>query len=119
LHVLALRRSFAGADLARVRAGAGGAGGLICSCTNLTQDTIVVTFLLIDSGGFFACNGETLASGGSASCDIASSALPRLCKVRRDDGAPAKTRQLACSIAALDAAGNPTVVVPVNRIFKQ
>ena len=97
----------------------GGPGGLVCSCTNLTGEQIVVDFQLLHSTGGSACGSLNLSPGGFPEQCSVSSPLVRICRVLRHDGQSASTKQIVCTLASLDAAGNPTVVVPVDKKLKQ
>jgi hypothetical protein len=95
----------------------GGEGGLVCACTNLTDKTIVVDFTLQVPAGSTNCWGESIAPGRPGSCETALTSI-RICRVSRDDGKSASAKQLACSWSAVDANGNPTAVVPVDKKVK-
>src|SRR5262245_32695332 len=92
----------------------GGEGGLVCSCVNLTDDSIVVDFSLRQNGSVLFCSGVSVVAGNANSCTKASQGV-RSCGVSREDGKPVSTSQLACNLTSLDAAGNPIVVVPVDQ----
>jgi hypothetical protein len=95
-----------------------GEGGLVCACTNLTDKTIVVDFRLSTNSTSADCNAQSIDSGYSVSCTSASGLL-RHCRIRQVDGKSLSVKQLACSLSALDAAGRPTTVVPVDKKLKQ
>ena len=96
----------------------GGAGGLICSCSNLTADQLVVHVVLIYQVGATSCNNLSLSSGGFPRDCSVTSTPPRICVVRRDDGKSFSTKDIACTLATLDGAGNVTAVVPVDKKLK-
>lgn len=99
-----------------------GAGGVVCSCVNLTKETIVANFLLLDSGlGGFSCGDQSIPPYGYLkSCPInGGNAATRTCKVSLVNGMSVSTKMLSCTLSAVDAAGNPTAVVPVNLKLQQ
>ena len=89
----------------------GGAGGLLCSCTSLGGE-IVVDFALGNDLGATRCNNVSLS--GADGCPAAVPTTRR-CRVGRSDGRALTTRQIACSFMSLDGAGQPLVVVPVDK----
>jgi hypothetical protein len=97
----------------------GGAGGVVCSCSNLTGETVVVDFAIRDIIGSTFCQNETVSPGGSPRVCAVSGTLVRTCTVSRDDGGALSAKQLLCTLSAVDAAGNPTAVVPVDKKLKQ
>ena len=97
----------------------GGAGGLVCSCSNLTEEAVIVTLALRHpSGGTFCQAVSVPTSGFPGYCSVGST-LVRTCTVSRDDEKPLSARQLLCTLSSLDAAGNTTAVVPVDAKLKQ
>jgi hypothetical protein len=94
-----------------------GEGGLLCACTNLTNKPIVVDFRLTTTSTSTSCSSESIESGQTASCDSTSSLL-RNCRIAQVNGKALSAKQLACSLSALDAAGRPTTVVPVDKKLK-
>jgi len=97
----------------------GGAGGLVCSCVNLTGDAVVVDVSLRWASGASICNNLSLATlAFPQECSLFTQTV-RSCVVSRDDGAPASARHLLCTFASLDAAGNPLAVVPVDTKLRQ
>ena len=63
----------------------GGAGGVVCSCANLTRNTIVVDFSIISTNGANNCSDQSIGAGSVEEC-VLSTMLARICRVRRDDG---------------------------------
>jgi hypothetical protein len=97
----------------------GGAGGLVCSCSNLTGEAVMVTFGLRHANGGSFCQSQTVSTSGFPSDCTVGSTLVRTCTVSRDDGKPVSAKQLLCTFSSLDAAGNTTAVVPVDAKLKQ
>ncbi len=95
-----------------------GEGGHNCACTNLTKNTIEVEFNLVYTTGYTYLD-RTIQSGNADSFAITSTAYTRLCRIIRGDGKTVKEKDLACTLSAIDANGNPTAVVPVNLKFKR
>ena len=94
-----------------------GSGGLACSCTNLTSETLKLDIALSDSHGFGWCPNQTASPLSHATCKLGGTAI-RSCAVRRSDGKALSTRQVDCNLYSLDAAGNATAVVPVDKKTK-
>lgn len=92
----------------------GGAGGLVCACTNLTKKTLLIDFILQQQSGGSACSDQLSLSGSLADCQRLYTSTT-ICKVRRSDGKRINKKQLSCTLSALDGSGNPIAVVPVNQ----
>lgn len=95
----------------------GGAGGLVCACTNLTKSSHVVTFIIQHKSGGGACTNLPVPSGGVQDCERPYTS-PSMCKVRRIDGLAITTKQFSCTLSALDGSGNPLAVVAVDKKYK-
>ena len=94
-----------------------GAGGLVCSCINLTDAPILVQFMIRTFGVSSNCARNVLP-GNTNDCTVSAQSV-RTCVVSRDDGKSTSANQLVCNLAAVDAAGNPVFVVPVDKKFNQ
>lgn len=95
----------------------GGAGGLICACTNLTSEPIEVRFRLAFVNGTLFCNDQNISPAFLKTCSVASQEV-RTCDVTRTDGKALSPKQLACTFSSFDGNGNPTITVPVDRKLK-
>ena len=95
-----------------------GAGGLVCSCINLTDAPILVDFMIRTFGVSSNCGSVNVTPGNANAC-TASAQSVRTCVVSRVDGKSTSASQLVCNLAAVDAAGNPVFVVPVDKKFNQ
>jgi hypothetical protein len=114
---LAPARAGAATDLASGRPLRGGPGGIICSCMNLTSETIVVKFAGQSSNaGTFTCDDRSVRPGAVQACGTVDTAATWSCRVARVDGASASPTELACSLAAFDSQGKPIAVVPMDKV---
>lgn len=95
-----------------------GAGGLVCACSNLTSSVAAMELAVRSPGGVTSACGGTVLPGFPISCTFPSTAV-RTCTVSRTDGGPLSAKQFLCTLSSLDAAGNPTAVVPVDKKMKQ
>jgi hypothetical protein len=97
----------------------GGAGGLVCSCANLSSEAVVVDVSLRWASGSSICNNLSLSTSAfPRECSLSTQTV-RVCVVSRDDGKSASAKHLLCSFASLDGAGNPLAVVPVDMKLKE
>jgi len=96
----------------------GGAGGLACICTNLTDKSIEADLHMRTQGGGVVCTDQTIFPGFPTPCELATTGV-LTCMVGRSDGKSLSTKQLACTLLSIDANGNPTAVVPVDKKLKQ
>lgn len=97
---------------------AAGASRVACACTNLGSQPVLVTIRLESVNSTENCS-RNIPSGAVANCEATLGQDAFNCRVFRQDGGSLSSRQLACTLSALDAAGNPTAVVPVDRIYSQ
>jgi len=120
--VLALgsARDGAAMDLASGRPLRGGPGGIVCSCMNLTNETIVVRFAgRSSSAAVFTCDDRRINPGAVQACGTVDSTATWSCRVTRVDGRSASPTDLACSLAAFDSQGKPMAVVPVDKELRR
>ena len=94
-----------------------GENGLSCACINLSKNMIEVRFTV---GPVTCITGGEIASGAVGYCtsDLVGN-NPSICKINRPDGTSVSARQIKCTLSAIDALGNPMVVIPVDTKFKQ
>src|SRR5262245_14741555 len=91
----------------------GGAGGLVCSCSNVTgENDVPVNFRLRSTSGTSVC-GRNIDSASTDDCWAAGSQT-RMCYVVRTDGLSLSQKAFLCTLSSIDAAGNPTATVPVD-----
>jgi hypothetical protein len=96
----------------------GGEGGSYCSCANLSKAAIHVQLLLQGEGTAFSGCFVDIGPGAIRDCDAPAGAIWS-CQVSRTDGRSASAKDLACSLATVDSAGNPTAIVPVDKKLKR
>lgn len=98
-----------------------GDGGVTCACVNLTKSALQVSFGLKEQGvlGGGGCS-QTIEPGSFQRCVAGTSADTLfICEVRRADRKTVKSRDLACTMQARDAAGNTVAIVPLEHKRKR
>lgn len=92
-----------------------GSGGFVCACTNLTSESVSVSFAIKTFNGASFCS-RTIARGFVGSCSLSSNEVSA-CHVLRHDDKSLVAKTFLCTMSAVDATGTPTVTVPVSARF--
>jgi hypothetical protein len=94
-------------------------GGVACTCLNLTAETIDVALSIGNGVPLFSSLGPGDDSGTVGHFPGAGTHQTTFCKVFRQGGGKLSAKQIACSISSVDADGNPTAVLPLDRKIEQ
>lgn len=98
--------------------------GLRCACTNLMAKPIEIIFTInaVDAANIgFATSSpaRTIDPGSVKHYTLGGSVIAGNCNVRRVDGIKVLTKQLSCTLSAIDNNGSPIAVEPVNKKHKR
>ncbi len=97
---------------------AGGAGGLMCACTNLRAKPIEVTIKINLTDVVVPSANVVIQPGSAKKFNLRGTPQTGNCHIFRQDRSPVLSKHVSCTLSAMDGNDHPIAVIPVNRKFK-